>query len=637
MVALVVSPRAAASQNFKVSGTLGDGGTFSGTLSIDTTNGEANCQPTQPCGAVTNWNITVTPQQFPGFDFTTSNSVFFFEPFAPVFPSPCHDSLLVFASPFTASLSIFIQSSTLVGFAGSALVPQGQCPSQLNDYNVVVNGSNQNDAVVGGSITPSCQVSPKRKYGQYNYSPKFSPPSAENNPTMQYQIPIGDVPQYFGFLPNPNLPINQNHPYVLCPTIRSGCALTAAATMLTSFSSLNPTATSLDFLLRTPGQLGYNDAATIPMCPLNLPNCTSGLVPFLDWCEFDWPGLQFFFPFSIAMVDSQQTYGSSQLLDNGTPVSIDQYLNDFVCTNQDRVILQLSDSASSGQHYIFVTGQTPDGSDWDIFDPGWATAPSTLRGELNPNGFQTISSKGQTVTHRFNVAGVRTYADISPTGNTGAFSVSATSPIELLVVDPLGRDLGHLNGTDVFGIPHGSYTRDFPYADDDSTGLANGDPSGIKQAHIPSPLAGTYSVTSTGTGLGIYTLTFRMLSTDGTWQAATVAGLASVGSISTYQVFYSPITNSSGSVTLLATFQSARGDISSSLALGLIDNQGIANSLSRKIDAASAAAGRGDTTSQANNLRAFIAEVAAQTGKHLNGIASQVLLSDANSLLSEIP
>ncbi len=77
----------------------------------------------------------------------------------------------------------------------------------------------------------------------------------------------------------------------------------------------------------------------------------------------------------------------------------------------------------------------------------------------------------------------------------------------------------------------------------------------------------------------------------------------------------------------MVTFQSVLDDINNSLQLGPIDNAGIANSLSSKINAASG----GDK----NVLTAFINEVTAQVGVHIIGIAPQILVNDANSLLAQ--
>jgi hypothetical protein len=107
------------------------------------------------------------------------------------------------------------------------------------------------------------------------------------------------------------------------------------------------------------------------------------------------------------------------------------------------------------------------------------------------------------------------------------------------VVDPQGRQLGSLDGADVFGIPGGSYVREYPLADDVGVGTANGDPTGIKTAYIASPEKGTFQVTATGTALGTYRLTFLAVATDGTIQSTVVTGNAGPGSTSSYQISYS--------------------------------------------------------------------------------------------------
>jgi len=84
----------------------------------------------------------------------------------------------------------------------------------------------------------------------------------------------------------------------------------------------------------------------------------------------------------------------------------------------------------------------------------------------------------------------------------------------------------------------------------------------------------------------------------------------------------------------VATFQSTLTDIENSLQLGLIDNQGIANSLSQKIQAAADAAAQGQNETKANILNALKNQINAQTGKHITGVAVQVLLQDVDSLLS---
>jgi len=109
-----------------------------------------------------------------------------------------------------------------------------------------------------------------------------------------------------------------------------------------------------------------------------------------------------------------------------------------------------------------------------------------------------------------------------------------------------------------------------------------------------------------------------------------------MGATSTDQLPYSPAPESSGIVTMVATFQSTLDDISNTLTLGLIDNKGIAKALSRNINAASNAAAGGDKKNAEKILNDFINQVNAQAGKHLSGVAPQLLLADANCLLDQL-
>jgi hypothetical protein len=497
--------------------------------------------------------------------------------------------------------------------------------------------------VISGS---GCRVANFTQFGQYDAKALSS--TLRYQALTQYPPPTPGfaVPQYFGFLPTPDsIPGGQSNPYVVCPTIVSGCALTSAASMLTAFGSLaflDPT--QLDSQLKQNPFYGNN--GTISLCPVNMPSCSTSQpddrISYPDWCEFPWQNLKFAYPNVIALDSSGQT-ANSQLYDanQGTFVPVDQYLNDNVCANHDRVILQLDETTTAargtishaGSHYVFVTGQS--GSDWTLFDPGWSSAnPSGSLSSLQAHltGFQTSDGTFRV----FSVSGARAYKDISSTGNRGGLSVTANSPVELLLLDPQNRSLGSANGQDIFDVPQGSYMREYPLADDTGSGTANGDPTGIKTAYIEAPLSGLYRVTATGTGLGTYTLTFRALATDGTLQTGTVVGVTNLGATSTYQVGYSPLPGGSGPLSLITTFGSTLADIRNSLALGFIDDEGIANSLLSKINAASAAHAQGETKRVSGILDAFINEVNAQTSKHINGIAPQVLLSDARSLLREV-
>src|SRR5260370_26216432 len=152
------------------------------------------------------------------------------------------------------------------------------------------------------------------------------------------------------------------------------------------------------------------------------------------------------------------------------------------------------------------------------------------------------------------------------------------------------------------------------------------------------PDAGAYQITVAGLGLGPYALNLRTYSEDGSAQPpVTIPGVAALGSSSLFNIQFAPQPGAITQVRRVASFQSALADIDNSLRIGLIDNRGIANSLSQKVAAASDAVVRGERGAAANVLNAFRNEVLAQSVKtsgasalagqrHLFGVAPQVLL-----------
>jgi hypothetical protein len=143
-----------------------------------------------------------------------------------------------------------------------------------------------------------------------------------------------------------------------------------------------------------------------------------------------------------------------------------------------------------------------------------------------------------------------------------------------------------------------------------------------------------YSVVISGLRLGTYTLTAHAFSADGSIQPnLSTDGMAAPGTTSAFKIAYNPSPGSSLNIVRVATFQTTLADISNSLQLGLIDNGGIANSLSQKIEAAQNAGG----PARNNILNALKNEVNAQMGKHITFFAAQVLLQDADSLLTRNP
>jgi hypothetical protein len=69
---------------------------------------------------------------------------------------------------------------------------------------------------------------------------------------------------------------------------------------------------------------------------------------------------------------------------------------------------------------------------------------------------------------------------------------------------------------------------------------------------------------------------------------------------------------------------------------GLITSQGVANSLLAELNAAQAALDRGQTSVAINNLQAFIHEVQAQAGKHINSMHAQHMVMHAQMVIQAL-
>ncbi len=97
--------------------------------------------------------------------------------------------------------------------------------------------------------------------------------------------------------------------------------------------------------------------------------------------------------------------------------------------------------------------------------------------------------------------------------------------------------------------------------------------------------------------------------------------------------FYGNSTTQSVTFSVTINIQSLISSISRFLAAGKIDNAGIANSLTMKLQNAQKSLDNGQLKTAANQLNAFISEVQAQSGKHIDADAAALLISDAQWIL----
>jgi len=285
-------------------------------------------------------------------------------------------------------------------------------------------------------------------------------------------------------------------------------------------------------------------------------------------------------------------------------------LDDALCTDHLPVIEKVT-SPHGTSHFVVVTGKqgsATDGSQYSIQDPGYSD--TTLQ-----NYFQRIPAPSV-------VGVVRDPADLSE------FNVSVGDNGDLLLIDANGRRTGFddVSGQEIRDIPSSAYLRTQTGDDesgDTTTGLTH-------SVQVRTGVEGSYTLSVLGLQLGPYAVTVHSYSQDGTAApVVSVPGVASLGSTASFQI---GVSSSGGvaAVTRLASFQTTLDDISNCVQLGLIDNAGIANSLSTKILAAQKSVG----ASRDKILNAFEKEVNAQAGKHITGVAPDVLLQDADSLIA---
>jgi len=87
---------------------------------------------------------------------------------------------------------------------------------------------------------------------------------------------------------------------------------------------------------------------------------------------------------------------------------------------------------------------------------------------------------------------------------------------------------------------------------------------------------------------------------------------------------------------LVPTISSLEACVQHAAETGDIDNQGVANSLLATLDAAQAAFERGQNAVAIYQLEAFIHEVQAQTGKHINAAHADHMVMHAQAVIQAL-
>ncbi len=358
-----------------------------------------------------------------------------------------------------------------------------------------------------------------------------------------------------------------------------------------------------------------------------LANDPGSLNQFMMQTDNDYYGL------SVNWGPATRDRSNGSLRFNGFRSRSTQALDDALCQGSPVIVGVNLNAKGEPGHFVVVTGRQRD--QYLIADPGFA-GRTTL--ESYNNQFETRGSV-LAVTGSNSNSFNRTFQFSDPTTaqaeDLSELDIAVGGNAELLVVDQIGNHTGldSATGMIVEGIPNSVYFRDA--LDNDETGELATETGHLVQ--IRQPAEGTYSVDLIGTKLGTYTLSIRIFSQDGSLQPPIVIqGITGAGSTSSFQILVAVGPGAVTKVVRVATVGSTLNDIRNSLDLGLIDNAGIARALSSKLEAAQAAAARDQKQTSKQILEALKALISAQASQHIDGLAAQVLLEDADFLLSQL-
>lgn len=302
-----------------------------------------------------------------------------------------------------------------------------------------------------------------------------------------------------------------------------------------------------------------------------------------------------------------------------TAAALDSYL---CAANPSPVVVQVKNPSSGNQHAVVVTGKT--GSTYSIVDPGYFNNPRT-----------SLSAYGNS----FQVVGVVKPPSGSDPSELDFFIADNAT---LLVTAPDGSQTGidPNTGAVLKGSPGAAYLVVDNSIDTEEESISPTQTLYSVQLFLPAD--GVYTVQVQGLHLGPYNLAIKSLDVNGKPQSFVVTpGLANVGSSSTYQLQFVSAPGTTDVVAAVASFASSLADVTNAFKAGLIKGDRVEDKLTDKLREAERIANRRDrdfdrAADERRALDEFEFEVRRLSGRKITGVAPQVLLNDAASLISQI-
>ena len=207
--------------------------------------------------------------------------------------------------------------------------------------------------------------------------------------------------------------------------------------------------------------------------------------------------------------------------------------------------------------------------------------------------------------------------------------------VEMLVIDPLGRKSGYdliadreydeIPGANVGASGLGTITDEGPEEDPAQPGV---------MAFINNPLDGNYQVVLYGFRLSKGYINIRAEHTEGPITNVVAGGIVDSASSVSFSFHYDYENRENTVLEKVVENTTLRQDLDLCYKIGYITNKGIYNSLSKKVENAEKQADKGKYNTAINHLNAFINEVNAQRGKHIDEYAAdKILIYDAEALI----
>jgi hypothetical protein len=298
-------------------------------------------------------------------------------------------------------------------------------------------------------------------------------------------------------------------------------------------------------------------------------------------------------------------------------------LQGLVCAGHPVIVRVPRPGNPQKDHFVLVTGESQ--GDFLINDPGYQRFRlSEYGGQFTIRGWIAETVPAQLVSMLSKDA-----------GRQGDLFV-VVDGVQVVVTDDLGQWTGLDPSTqqEVEGIPNSIFYRESIGADDESLDAL----PETQTVGVGAPTDGRYLIAVRGTEPRLVTILVSGTDTNGQPKdSMAVRAIVGAGVSLDFALQFQGAPGSVSSIERLTTFNSLRVGVDAGRVLELIDSNRLARALGSIVEAAERAAEANRPRLAKALLGVFKAAVRVQTPRHIDAILSEVLIEDANALISQLP